>query len=46
MVPGDPEKRMYKKRMGEGKIPIPEADFVVLCTVAEKLGIDPKKYLG
>jgi len=45
MVPGDPEKRMYKKRVKEGRIPIPEADFAVLCANALKLGIDPNTYL-
>jgi ureidoglycolate dehydrogenase (NAD+) len=46
MVPGDPEKRMYEKRVKEGRIPIPEADFAVLSTVAAKLGIDPADILG
>ncbi|OGG11969.1 hypothetical protein A2Z00_03980 [Candidatus Gottesmanbacteria bacterium RBG_13_45_10] len=39
MVPGDPEKHEYDKRIKSNRIPIPQADYASLCAVAKELGV-------
>jgi ureidoglycolate dehydrogenase (NAD+) len=44
MVPGDPEKKIFKERSAAGKIPIPRADLSALLTVAKTLRVDHTLY--
>ncbi len=44
MIPGDPEKKMMKKRLEEG-IPINKDELEKLNAIAKKFGIQPVKIL-